>query len=76
MIFIHEWQQEIWFDTPKGVALCKATIWNGPESNLKHYCFVQETGEGWEFDNSEVRAQKNITLGRRVGQCVSAQTRS
>lgn len=63
---LQELKNPIWFDTPKGAALCHFVIYHGMENNLQWVCFTQDHGECWTFDNSEVRAQKNITLGRRV----------
>ena len=50
-------------DTPKGASLAHFLIDYGPESDLIWVCF-QESGEIWCFQNREVRAQKNITMGR------------
>lgn len=66
MIYIHEVSQEMFFDTPKGKAKVFALIYRGSEANLKWLCFQQETGEIWEWEGHECRAEKNITLGRRV----------
>lgn len=61
---ILELNKEIWLDTPKGLGLAHFIIDNGPESHIKWVCFMQKTGECWTFENPEVRADKNITLGR------------
>lgn len=61
---IHEINKEIWLETPKGLALAHFIIDEGNESHLKWVCFVQSSGEIWTFENPEVRADKNITLGR------------
>lgn len=53
-------------DTPKGSALCHFLIDYGPEHHLHWVCFIDATGEIWEFDNTKVRAQKNITMQRRL----------
>lgn len=53
-------------DTPKGSALAHFLLDYGVEHNLMWVCFVDATGECWTFDNKDVRAQKNITLGRTL----------
>lgn len=54
----------LWLDTPKGIALAHFMIDYGVEMDLVWVCFLQN-GEIWCFDNSDVRAAKNITIGRR-----------
>lgn len=51
-------------ETPKGAALAHLVIDYGPEHNLMWVCFDDTTGECWTWDNSRVRAAKNITMGR------------
>ena len=51
-------------ETPKGSALAHFLIDYGEESDLIWVCFQDETGECWCWRNREIRAQKNITLGR------------
>ncbi len=50
--------------TPKGEGMAHFLIDYGPESDLYWTVFITETGEIWTFSNREVRASKNITLGR------------
>lgn len=50
--------------TPKGEGFAHVLIDYGPESDLYWTVFVTATGEVWTFSNREVRAAKNITLGR------------
>ena len=50
--------------TPKGPALAHFLIDYGPEHNLYWVCFINSTGECWTFANPDIRADKNITLGR------------
>lgn len=52
-------------DTPKGKALAHFVIDYGPEHNLMWVTFVDATGECWTWPNPKVRAQKNITMGRK-----------
>ena len=51
--------------TPKGNGYAHVLIDYGPEYNLMWVVF-QDTGECWTWQNSEIRAQKNITLGRHM----------
>lgn len=50
--------------TPKGEGFAHILIDYGPESDLYWTVFITATGEVWTFPNREVRASKNITLGR------------
>lgn len=52
--------------TPKGAALAHFLIDYGPEANLIWVCFQDDTGEVWCWPNPQVRAQKNITMGRTL----------
>lgn len=51
-------------NTPKGEGMAHVLIDYGPESDLYWTVFLTETGEIWTFSNRDVRASKNITLGR------------
>jgi hypothetical protein len=51
-------------DTPKGSGLAWLVIDYGAEHNLMWVIAIDETGEIWTYSNSEVRAQKNITMHR------------
>lgn len=51
-------------NTPKGEGFAHFLLDYGPESDLYWTVFITETGEIWTFANREVRASKNITLGR------------
>jgi hypothetical protein len=50
--------------TPKGNGLAWIVIDYGVEHNLLWTVAIDETGEIWTFENTEVRAIKNITMGR------------
>jgi hypothetical protein len=50
--------------TPKGAALAHVLIDYGPEHDLIWVCFQDDTGECWSWANPEIRAHKNITMGR------------
>lgn len=51
-------------DTPKGSGVAWAVIDYSPEHNLMWVVAIDATREIWTFQNHQVRAQKNITLGR------------
>lgn len=51
-------------NTPKGEGMAHVLIDYGPESDLYWTVFMTGTGEIWTFSNRDVRASKNITLGR------------
>lgn len=51
--------------TPKGKALAHFLIDEGIEHHLKWVCFCDVTGECWTFSNPDIRAQSNITYGRK-----------
>ncbi len=50
--------------TPKGLGICHFLIDYSIESDLFWVVFIHETGECWTFSNPEIRATKNISLGR------------
>jgi hypothetical protein len=50
--------------TPKGEGIAHFLIDYSVEDNLYWVVFINETGECWTFSNLEIRACKNITLGR------------
>ena len=52
--------------TPVGKALAHAIIDYGPEHDLLWVCF-QQNGEIWTYRNQDVRADTNITFGRKPG---------
>jgi hypothetical protein len=51
-------------ETPRGKGLAHFMIDYGPEHHLMWTVFITATGECWTFQNPEVRAGRNITLGR------------
>lgn len=61
---ILEISQLLWLSTPKGQAVAKFLIDNGPDSDLQWVC-IQQNGEIWTWSNWDVRALDNITLGRK-----------
>lgn len=50
----------------RGPAQAMFLIDYSPEHHLFWVCFMDETGECWTLDNTQIRAQKNITLGRTL----------
>ena len=51
-------------NTPKGEGFAHILIDYGPESDLYWTVLITATGEIWTYANRDVRASKNITLGR------------
>jgi hypothetical protein len=50
--------------TPKGRGLAHVLIDYGPEHDLMWVVFLDESGQCWTYSNKDIRAQKNITMGR------------
>jgi hypothetical protein len=50
--------------TPRGKALAHILIDYGPEHDLVWVCFQQDN-EIWCFRNQDVRADSNVTFGRK-----------
>jgi hypothetical protein len=50
--------------TPKGRALAHFLLDYGPENDLMWVCFQDDTGECWTWENADIRARVNKTLGR------------
>lgn len=50
--------------TPKGPGLAHFLLDYGPEFDIHWTVFLDDSGECWTFNNREIRAQKNLTLGR------------
>jgi hypothetical protein len=48
----------------KGDGLAHFIIDYGPESHLYWVIFLDNSGECWTLDNTKVRMQQNITMGR------------
>ncbi len=51
--------------TPNGKALAHVLIDYGPEYDLLWVVF-QENGECWTWNNKDIRADENITFGRKT----------
>jgi hypothetical protein len=52
--------------TPKGKAYAHFLIDYGIEHDLMWVCFQQDTGECWTWKNSDIRADDNLTIRRKV----------
>jgi hypothetical protein len=52
--------------TPKGAGLAHLVVDYGVEADLIWVVFIDATGEVWSYRNQEVRAQKNVTMGRTL----------
>jgi uncharacterized cupin superfamily protein len=50
--------------TPKGKGLAHVLINYGAEFDLLWVVFQDDTGECWTYNNREVRAQPNVSMGR------------
>jgi hypothetical protein len=53
-------------ETPKGYGFAHFMIDYSIEHDLYWVVFIHETGECWTFNNKEVRASKNISIGRTL----------
>lgn len=53
-------------ETPKGKGWAHAIIDYSQEHNLLWVVFLNDTGECWQFDNSQIRIVNNLSLGRHV----------
>jgi len=51
--------------TPLGKGLAHVLIDYGIEHDLMWVCFQNETGECWTWSNKDIKADKNITIGRK-----------
>lgn len=51
--------------TPKGKAMAIAWLDYGMENDLMWVCFQDDTGECWTWENADIRARVNITIGRK-----------
>lgn len=51
-------------NTPKGKATAIAWVDYGSENDLIWMCFQDDTGECWQWENADIRARTNLTIGR------------
>jgi hypothetical protein len=58
-------------DTPKGSAHAWFLIDYSTENDLFWVCAIDATGEIWILPNADIRAQKNITMGRYLSNHIS-----
>jgi hypothetical protein len=52
--------------TPAGKAMAHVLIDYGVEHDLLWVCFQEADGEIWTYRNQDVRADANITFGRKL----------
>lgn len=52
--------------TPKGLGLAWFLLDYSEEHHLFWIVAIDDTGEIWTFPNPEVRAVKNVTMGRNI----------
>jgi hypothetical protein len=52
--------------TPKGNGWAFFLIDRSQEHDLEWVTFLDETGECWTFNNSQIRIQKNYTMKRNL----------
>jgi hypothetical protein len=52
--------------TPKGKGYAHVLIDYGAEFDLLWIVFQDDTGECWTYNNREIRAQPNVSMGRSV----------
>jgi len=50
--------------TPLGKGFAHVLIDYGIEHDLMWVCFQNDSGECWSWSNIDIRADKNITIGR------------
>jgi hypothetical protein len=53
-------------NTPNGKGWAHMVIDYGQEHDLQWVCFIDATGECWSFPNTDISAQSNPTMGRRL----------
>lgn len=51
-------------ETPKGPGIAHALIDYGPEADLVWVVFLTDSGQCWSYRNQDIRASRNITIGR------------
>ena len=51
--------------TPKGKAMATVLIDYGIEHDLLWVCFQDDTHECWTWSNKDIKAQANISIGRK-----------
>jgi hypothetical protein len=61
---IHQLNPTLPLETPKGKGFAHFLIDYSQEHDLLWVVFLNENGECWTFKNSEIRIQKNLSIGR------------
>jgi hypothetical protein len=52
-------------ETPRGKEFAHFVIDYSQEHDLLWIVFLDDSGECWTFQNSEIRIQKNLSIGRK-----------
>jgi hypothetical protein len=52
-------------ETPRGKGFAHFVIDYSQEHDLLWVVFLDDSGECWTFQNSEIRIQKNLSIGRK-----------
>jgi hypothetical protein len=61
---IHQLNPTLPLETPKGKGFAHFLIDYSQEHDLLWVVFLNENGECWTFKNSEIRIEKNLSIGR------------
>ena len=61
---IHEINNLIWLEMPKGKGVAKFLIDYGVDSDLYWVVFITKTKKCWMFANYDIGVSNNVTLGR------------
>jgi hypothetical protein len=61
---IHQLNPTLPLETPKGKGFAHFLIDYSQEHDLLWVVFLNKNGECWTFKNSEIRIQKNFSIGR------------
>jgi len=65
-MIIHEFNNRVEVTTPKGNGAIWFVTQFGHETSLV-FCVIQDSGEIWEWQPSEIKVKDNITFNRRNG---------
>ena len=72
---IHQLNPTLPLETPKGKGFAHFLIDYSQEHDLLWVVFLNENGECWTFKNSEIRIEKNLSIGRTSTSVIKRQTR-
>lgn len=57
------WPTELWFYTPRGLALVLACQPCGIHGDMEWTVVIADSGEIWNYKNHEIRVARNLTYG-------------